>query len=537
MPNTKVKSKLFLLTQSVSRSSLAALIVAVAGGLVCRDASAQRGVGIAIGLHGADVEIPRNVRLDPQPLEDRLACEVRFLSQAGGLNDEQHKSLLEKAEAAGMRLHGLFRAPGAVRRLVRKTAIVDGRKHLVLEEVDETPDEVLRHTLLPLLCEVSPAACPKVGTARERLEAFRKQASALALVSVLDECLSLTGDQRDRLGKSLLKPESDAWWRPKNPAAVLDTSDKRMLDGFSGGGLGGFIVPDVDMRRVLLPAQWEVFSVLRQPCMEEVLVERRIANGAAPAAAIAQKRVLRRGPFLDNDPDWLTQCLAARVASIEAACQLTSQQRQKLLLAGRLDLEPALKNSPVQDPGQVERDVIFQRIVASGGPMPLVIAGFDQEASYFKKALCGRLTAEQKQRLTSAERERRAFRGRARVAALVVGIERAASLSAEECAALSAVLNDTAGSADSADSPVELLRAISRLPEVALRPVLAGDHDASVALRVIKRQIEWCGKIAENLAAQAEKKSVVLRRVRATLEDKDGKPLGEFQADAVRIDE
>jgi hypothetical protein len=533
MQNTKAKSGRWM-----ARHFWPAALVAAIALAVCPDANAQRGVGFAIGVHAADVEIHRNVRVDPQPLEDRVACEVRFLSQAGGLSDEQYKLLLEKAEAAAKRLHGLFRAPGTVRRLVRKTMVVDGRKHLVLEEVDETPDEVLRHTFMPLLMGISQAACGNVNAERERLEAFRKQASAWALVSVIDECLSLTSDQRKRLCESLLKPASDAWWRPKNPPATLDTSDKRMLDAFSGGGLGGFIVPDVDMRTVLLTAQWEVFHVLRQPCVEEVVVERRMANGAAPAAPIAQRRVLRRGPVLDNDPEWLTRCLAARVASIDAACQLTNQQLQKLLLAGKLDLEPASKNSPVHDPEQVaEKDVLVQRIAASGGPMPLPVADFDKEGSYFQKALRGRLTADQKQRLVDAERERRAFRCRARLAALVLGIERAASLSAAECAALLVLLNDTADSTDSADSPTRLLRAISRLSDDSLRTVFAEYPGASVALRVIKRQFESFDKIAENVEAQAKQKPFVLRRVRATMEDKDGKPLGEFRADEVRIDE
>jgi hypothetical protein len=404
----------------------------------------------------------------PEPLEERLEREVWFLTKVGDLSVEQWQTLRKEGRAAIERQPGDFQVGGGNQRLVRKRVVVDGRLHLTLVPLDLTQESAFRTGLLMLLKESAPQAVEKIDAQRVRLDAYRKQAAALALAAVFDECLRLSSDQRTQFCKMLALPESDAWWRPKNAPALLDTSTRRLFDAVSGRGLGSFVVPDADLQQLLHVSQWELYKELRQPILEEITI---VQTGAGRTV---RRRLIRSGQTPHDERSWQLHCLERLVDEVDGACGLSTQQREKLLLAGKFDIEPSL--APPMEQQDAEQGAIVQRLHVRGGVAPVPTSRCDEPSSYFHKTLRSRLDDDQRQRWAEAQRPRRAFQRQALVAAAVVGFERTATLTAEQCTALDKTLNEALTDADdevAGNGRLELVRRIGVLPDELLRPLFS----------------------------------------------------------------
>ncbi len=472
-----------------------------------------------------DAEVVVSPGDNDEPFAERLAREMWFLAKVGELNDEQSRSLLKEMTAIVQHRPSVLRV-GSNQPLALQDILVEGRVHRVLVPTGHFLQEALRGKALSLLAAISPQAVRRIQAERERLDAFRRRASALVQIAVLDECLLLTSDQREKLCGALDLAENDAWWRPTNAAAMLDTAGKRLFDQLSGQGLGTFVISDAGLGRQLLPSQLALLHELRRPFVEQLVMKGGGAiNGRQPPGAAVADDLVHRGSRLDDDLDWLSLRLLHHVDVLFLTCGLSRPQRQKLLLAGELDLDPLRERSLAQKRPDDQRDHIVVRVVSRGTvEMPPTI--FDGTKSAFQKSL-RRLTAEQQRLLRAAEDERRAFRRRAIVAAVVVSLAQGASLTGAQCEDVADALNDAVVSCPSANMERECLRAIGRLPDDTIRPLLA-DEQWPVAGRLLK----WLALIALTIPDHA----LVLRNVRVVTTDKEGKVLSEFQAEELRLD-
>jgi hypothetical protein len=413
------------------------------------------------------------------PAAEQLKLEVELIARVGGLDDEQTKLLLVRGTKAIEQRGGLLgggRNPGAVQRVV----IVDGRRRIE-DILAEPPSRAIRRSLMPILKEISPDAAALFRTERDRLDSFRKRASILAQVAIFDECLLLSSEQRARFDEVLTEATSDAWWRPTDPGPMLRTSAHQLFRLLAKGGLGGFIVPEVDLAQLLAPLQFAAFKVLRQPVHDGFALDQNVPRPRAavalpqPAPAVADVRraelPVGRDRRPDNQAQRLTRCLEQWVESIDAAGKLSASQREKLLLAGKLDIErlrePEAPRSPSAD-GEV-----VQIVQSPEGHLPLAI--FGDARSYFQRALRGVLLEEQKQRLVESDRERRDFYRKSLVEAVVIGFESCAALTAEQCERLSLALNGALADADLRETPdwrLDCVRRVIELPEEEVRPIL-----------------------------------------------------------------
>lgn len=407
------------------------------------------------------------------PSDERLNLEVEIVSRIARLSHEQTALLRERGQREIGPKGGVFHQAAAVNER-RLRVWLNGQLHSTAAPLTESPTWALRRALVRHLNDISPAAGVKYKQERERLDVFRKRAAALAQVAVFDECLLLSGEQRSRLLDLLLLPTSDAWWRPAGVAPTLDTAFLRWLAALSGGELGTFFVPDVDLNGLLRGSQKAGFKQVREPLREELVLEQKLRGqqaGGMVANGVAQVDVIivQQGPRADDQRQRLTFCLTQRIDEIDATCTLTAAQRDKLRLAGQLDIErvrPA--ELPAKDAGEGDAVRIVRVTV---GAVPLPLSTFNDDASYFQKAVQGRLVDEQKQKLATAERQRRAFQRRALIAAVVLRLQRAAALTAEQCGKLTNLVAERLDQTDapSSDWRRRCLSQIAGIPEETLR--------------------------------------------------------------------
>ncbi|HET6884566.1 MAG TPA: hypothetical protein VFI31_30710 [Pirellulales bacterium] len=309
---------------------------------------------------------------------------------------------------------------------------------------------------------------------RERLDRWRKTAAALIQVAVFDECLLLSGNQRNQLFEALIRPTSEAWWRPSGTPPMLDTTSHRLLESISARSLGVFVIPDVELTSLLERAPWVVFKELRDPIVEEVVVEGRAAD-LLPGRAVAgapqriHMRLVRRSPPLDEVERRLRRYLDRRLEKIDAVCHLTPPVRQKLALAGAIDIARyrerwiALpRNGAAEGPLTAEKRAQLRGRTA---PLPLLV--FNEAESYFHKMLFSRMLEGVNERLIVIERERREFQRGAVIAAVVARLQPAASMPVEECEALANLLSKDLSEFDACKSlhyQLDWLRRIADVP-------------------------------------------------------------------------
>jgi hypothetical protein len=417
-----------------------------------------------------------------RPPAEQLKLEVAWVAKVGGLEPVQAELLLDRASKVIQKRGGLFLQGGNFRvRAVRRWQVVDGRFELAASAPAEPPVRAIRRTLMPFLKDISADAAARVRAERDRLDAYRGQASLLAQVAVLDECLLLSDEQRTQLCASLAEATSDAW-RATSPGALLDTPTHQLLTALADWGLGEFIVPEAVLGRLLRPWQAAAFKDLRQPVQEEVLLSQNVPPASVPAVlkeqAVmvaeglhAKRHIFRRGENMDAAEQRFTRAMQQWVEDIETACELSAPQREKLILAGKLDLERFCQPS-VLPKNPADGEVVVQTVRVCAGVDLLPLAVFRDDASHFQKALQSVLLEEQKRRLIESRRD---FQRQALVEAVVVGFEGAASLTANQCEELSRLLNAMPAGGELQETAgwrLECLRRIADLPLAKIEHLL-----------------------------------------------------------------
>lgn len=457
------------------------LILLVAGTFCARNTAAEPSEDV----------IAEQVKSHIAPLREWLPLELRFAREVCGLSDEQVAALRQAAEdeidLIAKNTAATLRRPLMIR--VGKVRVINGRAAPAAAVLDEeligAPSALAHSIVWRTLQEKWPDAWQQFDAERQRLEARRKRAAIMAEVASLDEQLWFTGRQRTELCDWLADERADVR-REGTVATVVDPAVEQLKTTLAGGSLGVITFPEAALAKFLLPSQLAAFKDSQRPWREDVLIAKRVApkrvvaaRKAAPpqdtvaqeAAAVEldaarqearraqqaqvevvrrqqvlaamQEQVIRRGLPLDEQRRRLALYIERLTETIDRLCGFTESQRDKLLLAGKLDIEKLRENSPTanqQFEAAPEGRVVHQvRVGGSDSGLPLKI--FSDESSYFHKALRGTLLDEQKRKLADAARERRDFERRALIEAAVVGFERAAALTSRQCEELSLVLD------------------------------------------------------------------------------------------------
>jgi len=344
--------------------------------------------------------------------------------------------------------------------------------------------------------------CQTLDSERVRAEKRRRQAAILAHVAVLDEALLLSARQRKDLCDLLGQDAADAWWRPINSGTIIDPTVEWFFASASGGGFYGLFVPDVELKKRLTSRQLAALTELQRPYEQEIVIVQQAApkpGGAAVPAAVgrvaggavvpraaaapgliaggqvaaprAVRRIVRRGPTVEEQQRRLAQYVEQRLDDIEAACGLSKPQRDKLSLAARLDVARWRDQSSAPDEKLNDgEELVVRKQQVRGGAAPLPLAILSDENSYFRKSLQTRLTDEQKHMLAEANGQRREFQRQAVVVAVVAGFERAASLDSAQCDGLATLLNDSLSDAE-AGGTAEFVRRVAQLPFARLQAI------------------------------------------------------------------
>jgi hypothetical protein len=132
----------------------------------------------------------------------------------------------------------------------------------------------------------------------------------------------------------------------------------------------------------------------------------------------------------------IKQSLALQMEAVGRACQLTATQREKLQLAGELDVKRTSRaidelrekfNTAAHDQNT------YSRLINEGSTMQMALqSGIYGEASLFQKVVHQTLTREQSLGYERQERERRRFRYQAKVELVLSNLEGSISLTADE---------------------------------------------------------------------------------------------------------
>jgi hypothetical protein len=445
-------------------------------------AQAQQRIGAALAPSPKEL-VEAQIKTYVEPLRQRLPLEIQFLDEVCGLSDEQ-LTTIEKAGRAAVDLVAQEMTAALERNRhangSRMVVTINGRAVAVPAGLDRdvltAPDQAVRRKLARVLQADWPEIWAVFDAESRRLDGLRKEAGILAQVAVLDECLLLSNDQRKSFCDFLALPASDDWWNPAvSSHPMLNPVVERLQISLAGGTLGHSFFPEAAVAKLLQPPQLAAFKELQRPRREEVvLVRQAVVVKQAGAAPLQVHRILRQGPRTEDQQRQLISYLERAVGDLDASCGLSAAQKQKLLLAGKLDVQAWREQVPSPPdklpPGQ-EMVIQMRQVVGSDARLPSSI--FSEAASCYQKALHNRLLDEQKQKLAAAGRERRAFQREALVALVVLGFERCAALTAAQCEALTTMLDEAAPFDEESpnDWRVDFLQRIAQLPEQKLRPI------------------------------------------------------------------
>ncbi|HEV3342943.1 MAG TPA: hypothetical protein VG125_21395 [Pirellulales bacterium] len=422
------------------------------------------------------IDLAEEVRAYIDPLQERLALDVRFVRDTCGLSDEQVTQLRQAAQTEIDQIAGKTAAALEQKSERSPTVVIINGNGLVVPagvdtELVTAPRELSQRIVFRALTTNLPDFRQKLDEERNRLDTRRKQAAILAEVAVLDGTMLLSTRQRqdfcERLGESTSQP----WCRPENIIVMLDPDLEGLQAALAGGSLGTLALPEVELAKFLQPLQLTIYKeALRSRPHEVVIGRRRLAAKMGPANALLQqvaaRQVIGRGLPLDEQRRRLTRYIERQIEGIHARCELSQTQRDKLLLAARLDIEQFAEQGFSPDDkleGNQERKVI-REVGAAEANLPLGI--FSHGASHFRRAVRAQLRDAQKQKLICAERERREFHRRALVEAAVAGFEQVAALTSHECEELSLALNGAlAEDLDTGDDPcLKCLQSLAQFP-------------------------------------------------------------------------
>ncbi|HVA51409.1 MAG TPA: hypothetical protein VNH11_34020 [Pirellulales bacterium] len=376
----------------------------------------------------------------------------------------------------------------------------------------------LRRELTPLLKSISRQGWEKYDAERERLEERRAHATIVAQVAEYDEALLFTSEQRDKLCAELAEAARGIGWQTRVTGPPLIPA-RRFPPEISAGGLGRFEPAESRLAVVLTPGQLAAYKQFSHAIGQQIIVA---APGAQQAAAAVR-------PKFDDQHPRLKLLLERFVDAADAVCNLDDLQRQKLLIAGQIDIDQLRERYGAIE--SQEGDDPIRCVARLGALTDAARTMFDDPASKFPRTLRSRLTDEQKAKLAVAERERHAFRCQALVQAVVVGFERSAALTSAQCAELERTFDEAV--ADCPMSPqwqIPWLRTMTGLPHEKLRPILADQQWPA-----FERQLAQLKEVARRLEEEFEKKVGALRGVKIMAVDKDGKAVAELRADEIRL--
>jgi hypothetical protein len=487
---------------------------------------------------------------DPM-LAEYLPRELQFIKTVGGLTDGETALVDEAGRSLIHRLAEEIKS--AIFAHGVKVIVADGRQFMLPAGFDRTlvtsPREFLRGELRKAAQEKLPEAWKKLDDDEARRDAMRRSARVRMFVALVDEALMLSSQQRNDLCQRLSKDGADAVWRPMASGTLPNPATDRLYAALAGEPLGSFDLPE-EWKGLLSKPQLAVLKEIQETPLPKTIALRQglqIQVRAAGNLRVIQQRAIAvrdvkkgsranpRDPVADDRERRLARYIEQRVDQIDAACSLSAAQREKLLLAGKLDLLRLREQSPPPEEPLAQAVIVAQQVRIMGGdsaPLPLAI--FSDAASYFQKSLQGRLGDEQKDRLAAAERERREFHRQAMVAAVVVGFERAAILTADQCDELSTALDKALGEIESgsmASVRLECLRRIEKRAWGVLRTVLYEFQQPAAA----EHQARLIGA-PRRFEIESSDQSVVFRGVHVLVQRDNGKAEVKLQADELRLD-
>jgi hypothetical protein len=392
--------------------------------------------GMQEALAGRAQELVGQVLEDLEPLREVIERETEFMAKVGELTAGERERLKQDGAQAIERRGGLFvnRNNLGNRRVVVKMNGLNAARRVL-----ETPDQAVRLALTPVLKSISPDAWKKFKSARERLDLRQKQANVLIQIAALDEALLLTGEQREKLSNLLSARWTDVWRGPAHDDAAADPVQ---LCSTAAGAMDLFTIPDVELNDILRPDQVAAFKLIQLPTtLETVLVEPpQAAQGAANQNNGAVEQVLEAGLVRQarlkivyhglppaEERERLQSLLERIVEDTDVHVHLDEAQKQKLLLAGKLDLERHLQQHAAQEDGQPGKIVGRHRTQIAGAKLRLAPI-FSDSASVFQKALHSRLSAGQLETLAEAEHQRGLFHRRAVLATVALAVSNHAVL-------------------------------------------------------------------------------------------------------------
>lgn len=410
-----------------------------------------------------------------QPFRERLELETHYVEQACDLTDEQAAALQRQAAAVAEHAQSELAKALAGQQAQQRQAvvIVNGNAVAVPSglsgEYLTDPAQAAHNELLRVMADTLPAeARAKLDEADRQRHERALAATRLAALAVLDEVLLLSTSQRDEIGRLL----DAAWTVPvlsgRNPILAGAQHAPEMLYS------ARLVLPKAKLAEILRPAQQSAFQSLSAPTSQvapgggprvvrmnrpAAAVRLNPAGGAARQANVMRIEVKVNdgrpvfGAILPiNAAMRSANYLELAVDDVAAACELSDEQRTKLLLAGRLDLKrvaPAPNdaaqgagvNNGAGMVGQVrvvgrENNLagafVFEadEVRIDGGHDPA--QAFSEPSSAYQKVLRGKLSEEQLGRLSAAQRQRLALHQRATVAAALQALDERVLLSAQQ---------------------------------------------------------------------------------------------------------
>lgn len=447
-----------------------------------------------------------------RPLERCLPLEVEFAQHVCDLTDEQTAALERAGWFAIERLtdqiaDNLRRRNAGDRRLAAiafVANILSAPRLTMRRELVRAMQPGSDGDIFPLVLQSPPDLWKKLDAEHTAAAKRRRQAAVSAHVALLDETLLFTDRQRQDLCRLLGEETNDAWWRPTNAGLMLNPAGEQLFATLAGGTLGAFAVPEAELAKRLTAEQFATLKELEQPWPQEMLLVRQaarrqavpaakapaalgnkvgapaqravpMAGGMFPAQALVIQRVVGRRLPVEHQQRWYAGYVTRRLDDIDATCGLSATQREKLSLAAKLDVA-RWRDQRSQSAGEklaAGEELIVQQVMTRGG-QPFSWAIFEDSDSFFRRSLRSQLLADQKQKLLAADRARADFRRQALVEALVTGFETAASLTADQCDALTAEFKAEAADLDpaAADWPLDCLRRVLQASDERLRAIV-----------------------------------------------------------------
>jgi hypothetical protein len=405
------------------------------------------------------------IRNNVEQLKEPIAIQVQFMAKVGQLTAEEIESLQRDGSQAIERYLRPTNKGAAGRLVVRRVVVVNGQAD-VREELSESPQILARRELAPVLKAISFTAWEKFDAERERLERRRKRADVLAQIAAFDEALLLTREQRDKLSDLLNARWTDVW---RGHVTGREATDPISLCRTAAGAMGLFTIPDVELQAILRPSQVATFKLVQLPTKEVSIFIQGGQNHAA-------RRFVRRGLPIEEERQWLTLLLQRRVDDAESHAGLGEEKRQKLLTAGKLDLEAYFQRQAVLESKSEDDHLVVMPLQQIAGVNIRLPPIFDEADSTFQRIYRKRLSLQQREQISEAGRQRGRFHRQAVIAMLTVALCERAALTDGQAERVQGWFADTLANSVEADDLVgyrqATFRQLAKLRPEAIEPRL-----------------------------------------------------------------